>query len=60
MTQRVRSFEVPFFAKLPSKPDNLIIRPGRNNFIKDELFYEMVMNGRVKAFCLRLGEKDPD
>ena len=43
---------------MPSKPDGIIIRAGRNNFIKDELYYEQVVNTKVKQFCLRLDEKD--
>ena len=46
------------YKKLPSKPDGIIIRAGRNNFIKDELYYEQVVNTKVKQFCLRLDEKD--
>lgn len=59
-TQRVRSFEVPLYQKLPSKPDGIVIRPGRNNIIKDELFYEILQNGRLKPFCLRLDQKESD
>ena len=58
VSQKVRSFEVPLYQKLPSKPDGIIIRAGRNNFVKDEMFYEQVANGRTKPFCLRLDEKD--
>ena len=57
---RQRRFEVPFFSKLPSKPDDMIIEPGRNNFIKEELYYNIIAHGKVKPFCLRLTENDHD
>jgi hypothetical protein len=57
---RHKNFEVPFYNKITSKPEDMIIKPGRNNFIKDELYYEIVANGKVKAFCLRINDPDPD
>ena len=48
--------DVPYFAKLPS---DATVQHTRNSLIKDQMFYDIVRNGEIKTYCLRLDHADP-